>query len=660
MIPLLSRIKTLIGGFSLNIILAMLHSMSNVSMYVASYMMFSKPFFLGKEYVSLSDLSWVYTLNVALIGVTLPFGGYINRRLGIRASLYITTMIITISTFSAYYLVSSYYLFTIVFGCLIGIADGISFNIPQYCAYKCWPESKGTASSIVASGLALSPIIFSPMQTMIANPNNLSPNFKMGNSLYFSQEEVLQRVPKMFIAMGTLVFVLSTIALLTLLDPGKESSQLSNVDKGIADNEESVFEIKFEPEDHKIKQICKSKNKVKSALLDEIEEKIIQVDNNVSSECKKYYNQNPFSNFSTEISNTIYEKHNQNNATNTYMPSLLCSKNIVFNDNMNSVKDNKLGYMKFHMDIVETNSEKDNYFPLSTTFSPYKYRYESADKTCEKQVNNNVKVNVNSLNICPDNNFSCSGSDICNYKQEKNGLTKFKTSIKEYIYKLLNNYPECDNQNKNNLNEIFITISLLKEKQFWLIFWQLFFFTQYVHFVTSWWKNIGIINLNISDDTLATFGTIVTSLCNIFGRFFFGSLLDKFKGRFCFILISSSCLITMTLFQLVINISSEKIYLLSICVMFFNFGAGFVIFPPIVATHFGVKYYTFIYGIVYIGRSFGVLVNSSLTSFILKNFSIEFCSIIMLILTWFLFLLSLKFKDNFEFSDHRLKRVLFS
>ncbi|KAH7647912.1 protein with signal peptide plus 12 transmembrane domain [Cryptosporidium bovis] len=659
----IARVKVILGGFALNIILGMLHSMSNASMYVASYMMFSKNSFLKKNLVTLSDVSWVYTLNVALIGLTLPFGGYINRRLGIRTSLYITTMIVVISTFSAYYIVSSYYLFTIVFGCIVGIANGISFNIPQYCAYKCWPNNKGTASSIVASGLALSPIIFSPLQTTIANPNNLSPRFKIGNSLYFDQEEVLLKVPNIFIAMGILVLALSTITLLTLLEPKEEIHQLADTDENNIRNEEG--RIKFESDDYLIKELCKSERNIESVFFN-------QKDNDVNYGQK--INRNSISSCNNEICNIIEENHNRNNTIQPYMSSLLYSKNVIFGNNANNIRKNKLSYMKFYIDIIETNSENGYYFP--PTFSPHKYNDDEnwGDEISKQQTNNhrllnsngNVKVNVNSLNICADNNFSCLSSDSWNDKQE-NGDFSLITSktrevsggIKEYIYNLIKNYSEYDGQNKNNSCEIFITIKLLQEKQFWLIFWLLFFFTQYVHFITSWWKNIGIININIPDDTLAIFGTIVTSLCNILGRFFFGSLLDKFNGRFCFISISSSCLITMILFQFVINFGSRTIYLFGICTMFFNFGAGFVLFPPIVANHFGVKHYTFIYGIVYIGRSFSVLVSSLLTSFILRNFSIEFCSVVVLIFTGLLFLLSFRFKDEFEFSDPILEKGLF-
>ncbi|KAK9173259.1 Major Facilitator Superfamily protein, partial [Cryptosporidium meleagridis] len=521
MVNSIVKIASLLGGLSLNIALGMVYSMSNSSIYVASYMRWvakqeSKP-------VTLADVSWVYTSNVFFLGLILPIGGYINKRIGVRKSLYLASTLFSASTFVSYWFVSSYYWFLIIFGCVLGIADGIAFNIPQYCAYRHFPNNIGLASSVVISGLALSPILFSPLQTWIVNPSNKMPELKVGSELYFSDEEILRRVPKMFIAMGLFITLLCLFSILTLHEPEEETSAHLlplNLDHKTSRLDDSV------PESEK--------------------DALVLVKNIKSNSLVEFY-----LDFEQGMK---YDNLSCNNANSESVSTAITPIEKPGSFDLNI--DNSKSEIELELDKDEGNKKSD------------KNEYKG-------------KVNVNREKII---------------RQGNQGI-KFNSDV----------------LTSNRNAELDMVFRLLKEKQFWLIFWLLFLFSQYVHFIASWWKNIGIIYINISDEMLAIMGTFITSGNNVFGRCFFGSWIDKFGGRICFISISLSCLFSVLIFQLSLMLNSQIFYLICIGFIFFNMGAGFVLFPPIVAIHFGVEHYALIYGLIYIGRSLGVFFNSFLT-----------------------------------------------
>ncbi|KAH8585196.1 transporter with signal peptide plus 12 transmembrane domain [Cryptosporidium sp. chipmunk genotype I] len=565
------KIASLLGGLSLNIALGMVYSMSNSSIYVASYMRSVAK--QGSRPVTLADVSWVYTLNVFFLGLMLPLGGYINKRLGIRKSLYLASALFSVSTFLSCWSVSSYYWFLIIFGCIIGIADGIAFNIPQYCAYKHYPNNIGLASSVVISGLALSPILFSPLQTWIVNPENKMPDLKVGNALYFSDEEILMRVPKMFIAMGLFVTSLCIFSIFTMHEPKEETTH--------------VLPLNLNNRTSKLDNLVPNSGK----------DVMVRISNMESSSLVEHY-LNSEQGMKCDVL-TCNNTNSESISTALTPTEELCSFDFDLDNIQLELK------LELEKGEEENNKEKKN-----SNMHMNKEKDENEEKIFNYELNENLKLKGE--NLKPSENI-----------------------------------------------ELDMIFRLLKERQFWLVFWLLFLFSQYVHFIASWWKNIGIIHLNISDELLATIGTLITSGNNVFGRCFFGSWIDKFGGRICFIFISLSCLFSVVIFQLSLVLNSQTFYLICIGFIFFNMGAGFVLFPPIVAIYFGVEYYALVYGVIYIGRSLGVLFNSLLTSLLIGLVNVQSICLIIGIFTFLFFFLSTRFHDNTNFSDKTLYEKLF-
>lgn len=92
------------------------------------------------------------------------------------------------------------------------------------------PERIGLVSGLVAAGFGSGAFIISPLQTKFINPHNWQPNkekffliiinFKLINFFrIFTQTELLENVPKMFLMLGTIFATLQIISLFFIAQP---------------------------------------------------------------------------------------------------------------------------------------------------------------------------------------------------------------------------------------------------------------------------------------------------------------------------------------------------------------------------------------------------------------------------------------------------------
>merc|ERR1719402_584966 len=108
----------------------------------------------------------------------------------------------------------------VTYGLLFGLGEGTVIMQPMVVVMRWFPENKGLAMGIISSGYGLSALIFNPIQTAYVNPDNL----EIGADGYWDNDEVLDRVPTLFLVLGAtyLVIQLVGIALITPNPPEDE------------------------------------------------------------------------------------------------------------------------------------------------------------------------------------------------------------------------------------------------------------------------------------------------------------------------------------------------------------------------------------------------------------------------------------------------------
>ncbi len=74
-------------------------------------------------------------------------------------------------------------------------------------------------NGITVGGYGCGALIFTHVQTAYLNPNNISPDEKNGTEDYFTQDEILSRVPSLFVMLGIVYLIIELIGCAMIFTP---------------------------------------------------------------------------------------------------------------------------------------------------------------------------------------------------------------------------------------------------------------------------------------------------------------------------------------------------------------------------------------------------------------------------------------------------------
>ena len=115
----------------------------------------------------------------------------------------------------------SFWLVLLTYGIMFGVGMGVAYTAPLAAAMKWMPRWKGAASGFVVSGFGLGALAFSPVQTLYVNPQNIpsDPHPFDKDQKYFTDPDLLSRVPNMFLILGLSFAVMQLIASVLITNP---------------------------------------------------------------------------------------------------------------------------------------------------------------------------------------------------------------------------------------------------------------------------------------------------------------------------------------------------------------------------------------------------------------------------------------------------------
>ena len=129
---------------------------------------------------------------------------------------------------------------TFTYGLMFGVGIALAYAPPMGVAMAWYPRKKGLVNGIIVGGFGMGAFIFNTVQTTYLNPLNLSPR----EDGYFSadQTDILDRVPSVFLLLGSIYTVMQLLAVLLISSPGEEdlSSNIPLVTQ-IEEQEEDVL-----------------------------------------------------------------------------------------------------------------------------------------------------------------------------------------------------------------------------------------------------------------------------------------------------------------------------------------------------------------------------------------------------------------------------------
>ena len=225
----------LVGGFLVHLTLGTIYTFGNVAPYIVSYIHNqSHPRDLRQ-----ATTSWIFACSLMGQGGAMFVGGWLVGKIGPRLTTLLGSAIMSTGVLVTYVLIKvSFWAVLLTYGIMYGIGVGVAYIGPLSSAMKWMPKWKGIANGIVVSGFGLGALIFDAVQTGFVNPKNVvaNPDHYDNEEKYFTDAELLSRVPTLFLILGGTYAVMQLIGSLLVTDPPAdyltESSNSNTVQEG--------------------------------------------------------------------------------------------------------------------------------------------------------------------------------------------------------------------------------------------------------------------------------------------------------------------------------------------------------------------------------------------------------------------------------------------
>ena len=124
------------------------------------------------------SVSFAYTIVIAMIGLSGPIGGWLQR----KAPAHIIMTVAGIGFGLGWFLTgfaSTIPVLYISFGLLVGVCDGICYNLALAIATRWYPDKRGFANGVALAIMAIYPLFTAPMGNMIIENFNVSIAFNI-------------------------------------------------------------------------------------------------------------------------------------------------------------------------------------------------------------------------------------------------------------------------------------------------------------------------------------------------------------------------------------------------------------------------------------------------------------------------------------------------
>lgn len=240
----------LAGAFLVHLTLGSYYTFGNMVPYMISFMR------------NQSDTVWIraddapYILASQLTGHSLLMflGGVLETRFGPRLTTLLGGWLMSLGVLLTFFTIkASFWLVLVTYGLMVGAGNGIAYIGPIACVMRWLPRWKAVAVGIVVAGFGLSASIFNAVQTAFINPENLFPNYapflETPKEKYFTQEDLLERVPYCFLLLGGTYALMQFIGCIFLVNP--PPSKTNGQDSYLIEKKESTNtdrEINLKPQ----------------------------------------------------------------------------------------------------------------------------------------------------------------------------------------------------------------------------------------------------------------------------------------------------------------------------------------------------------------------------------------------------------------------------
>ncbi|KAL3984890.1 Major Facilitator Superfamily protein [Acanthocheilonema viteae] len=231
----LARVTIVIfGAVLIHLSLGTYHTFGNMLPYMASYMRNNTDPTINHEI-----LVWIPTFQ-GCFPFAMIIGGFMNAKFGLRLSASLGCAIMTVGVFLSYWTIRrSFISFLITYGIMFGFGQGIAYVLTVSCVINWAPKHVGFVTGIVAAGFGISSSIFAPLQTVYLNPLNHKPTV----FAYFTDRDVIARVPSIFYTFAIVYGIMQAIGLIVICDPIDVDKQSEALEQQISTSIWNYFDV---------------------------------------------------------------------------------------------------------------------------------------------------------------------------------------------------------------------------------------------------------------------------------------------------------------------------------------------------------------------------------------------------------------------------------
>lgn len=211
----------LIGGFLVHLTLGTIYTFGNIAPYIVSYIHNQS----HPQDLPQTTTSWIFACSLMGQGGAMFIGGWIVGKIGPRLTTVIGSAVMSTGVILTYFLIQvSFWAVLVSYGIMYGVGVGIAYIGPISSAMKWMPKWKGVANGIVVSGFGLGALIFDAVQTGYVNPHNAvaEPDPQNPDEKFFMDEDLLHRVPKLFLILGGTYAAMQLLGSLLVTDPPQD------------------------------------------------------------------------------------------------------------------------------------------------------------------------------------------------------------------------------------------------------------------------------------------------------------------------------------------------------------------------------------------------------------------------------------------------------
>jgi len=214
-------IASVIGGFLLQFTMGTFYSFGNIMTYLVSYMRVHGA--ASQQNLTQSDFVIVQSTWGMTQGVVMPLSGFLIEFIGPKASMTLGASIFSAGCALTYITINrELWMVAATYGFVAAFGQNIALIPTLTTAMRWFPNRRGTVMGIVVGGFGGGALVFNQIQTAIVNPDNISARNCIADECYFTDSDLLGRVPGLLLTLAAIYFVMGMTGALLIVQPPED------------------------------------------------------------------------------------------------------------------------------------------------------------------------------------------------------------------------------------------------------------------------------------------------------------------------------------------------------------------------------------------------------------------------------------------------------